>query len=105
MEDLASRLASRVQLTTDGHKAYLSAVEDAFGWNRIDYAMLADSHRDSRDHGRAGYRPRLHMYYNFVRSHMTLSKARGGMHTTPAMAAGVADHPWKLEEVVALLAA
>ena len=28
---------------------------------------------------------------------------RGGMHTTPAMAAGVADHAWKLEEVVALL--
>jgi len=40
MEDLASRLAHRVQLTTDGHNAYLSAVEGAFGWGRIDYAML-----------------------------------------------------------------
>ena len=40
MEDLASRLAHRVQLTTDGHKAYLLAVEGAFGWGRIDYAML-----------------------------------------------------------------
>ncbi len=40
MEDLASRLAHRVQLTTDGHKAYLSAVENAFGWNGVDYAML-----------------------------------------------------------------
>jgi IS1 family transposase len=39
MHDLAGRLASRVQLTTDGHKAYLSAVEDAFG-TEIDYAML-----------------------------------------------------------------
>jgi len=39
MHDLAGRLANRVQLTTDGHKAYLSAVEDAFGTN-IDYAML-----------------------------------------------------------------
>jgi len=39
MHDLASRLASRVQLTTDGHKAYLQAVEDAFG-TEIDYAML-----------------------------------------------------------------
>jgi IS1 family transposase len=39
MTDLASRLASRVQLTTDGHKAYLNAVADAFGDN-IDYAML-----------------------------------------------------------------
>jgi IS1 family transposase len=39
MDDLASRLASRVQLTTDGHRAYLEAVEGAFG-NDIDYAML-----------------------------------------------------------------
>lgn len=39
MQDLASRLANRVQLTTDGHKAYLQAVEDAFGAN-IDYAIL-----------------------------------------------------------------
>jgi IS1 family transposase/lambda repressor-like predicted transcriptional regulator len=39
MQDLARRLASRVQLTTDGHKMYLSAVEDAFG-GEIDYAML-----------------------------------------------------------------
>src|SRR2546423_3495032 len=31
MHDLAGRLAHRVQLTTDGHRAYLSAVEDAFG--------------------------------------------------------------------------
>jgi len=34
MEDLASRLANRVQLTTDGHRAYLSAVESAFGSKR-----------------------------------------------------------------------
>lgn len=39
MQDLASRLACRVQLTTDGHKAYLDAVEDAFG-SDIDYAQL-----------------------------------------------------------------
>ncbi len=39
MRDLASRLANRVQLTTDGHKPYLSAVESAFG-SEIDYAML-----------------------------------------------------------------
>ena len=37
--DLAGRMASRVQLTTDGYKAYLSAVEAAFGGD-IDYAML-----------------------------------------------------------------
>jgi hypothetical protein len=39
IDDLASRLASRVQLTTDGHKPYLRAVEGAFGTN-IDYAVL-----------------------------------------------------------------
>jgi len=39
MQDLASRLAHRVQLTTDGHRPYLSAVDDAFG-GEIDYAVL-----------------------------------------------------------------
>src|SRR6266850_3087065 len=39
IRDLADRLAYRVQLTTDGHKVYLEAVEQAFGSN-IDYAML-----------------------------------------------------------------
>jgi len=37
--DLASRLTHRVQLTTDGHRPYLEAVEGAFGGD-IDYAML-----------------------------------------------------------------
>jgi IS1 family transposase len=39
MQDLAKRLSHRVQLTTDAHRAYLSAVEDSFG-SEIDYAML-----------------------------------------------------------------
>lgn len=39
MQDLAGRLVNRVQLTTDGHKMYLSAVEDVFSGS-IDYAML-----------------------------------------------------------------
>jgi IS1 family transposase len=39
MTNLAGRLKNRIQLTTDGHKAYLSAVEDAFGSN-IDFAQL-----------------------------------------------------------------
>lgn len=39
IDDLASRLANRVQLTTDGHKAYLEAVDRAFGGD-IDYSML-----------------------------------------------------------------
>lgn len=39
INDLAPRLKNKVQLTTDGHKAYLEAVEETFG-NDIDYAML-----------------------------------------------------------------
>jgi IS1 family transposase len=39
MDDLRSRIVNRVQLTTDGHKAYLQAVEGAFGGD-IDYAVL-----------------------------------------------------------------
>ncbi|HEX4157922.1 MAG TPA: IS1 family transposase [Rhizomicrobium sp.] len=39
MDDLAKRLANRVQLTSDGHRPYLEAVEGAFG-SDIDYAML-----------------------------------------------------------------
>ena len=39
MQDVADRLANSVQLTTDGHKPYLEAVEGAFGAD-VDYAML-----------------------------------------------------------------
>ena len=39
MHDVASRLANRVQLTTDGHKMYLDAVESAFG-SEVDFAQL-----------------------------------------------------------------
>ena len=53
MEDCASRIKGRVQVTTDGHKAYLSAIEGAFGMD-CDYAMLqkvygpaAEEHRYS----------------------------------------------------------
>lgn len=159
MEDLASRLANRVQLTTDGLKAYLSAVEGAFGWNGVDYAMLVKLYGQAPE-GQRRYSPpeivgtdktwimgapikadvstsfverqnltmrmnmrrftrltnafskklenhahavSLHfMNYNFCRPHLTLTKANGGIHTTPAMAARVADHVWKISEVVAL---
>ena len=39
MDDVASRLATRVQITTDGHRAYADAIEGAFGMD-VDYAML-----------------------------------------------------------------
>jgi IS1 family transposase len=156
MDDLRSRLAGRIQLTTDGHKAYVEAVEGAFGGD-VDYAMLVKIYgsNDANDHKyspavclgstvhrisgtpelaevgtshverqnltmRMGMRRftrltnafsrkvenlaaavSLHfMYYNFARPHMSLAKPYA---TTPAMAAGVSDHVWKIEEIVALL--
>ncbi len=160
IEDLASRLANRIQLTTDGLNKYLVAVENAFGWNEIDYAMLVKIYGEPLE-GRRRYSPpklvgtnkmpvmgnpdaknistsyaerqnltmRMNvrrltrltngfskkienhahaislyfMHYNFSRKHETLTKAAGGIHTTPAMAAGVSNHVWKLEEIVALI--
>jgi IS1 family transposase len=46
MDDLRSRLANRVQLTTDGQKAYLEAVEGTFGAD-VDYAMLVKLYGES----------------------------------------------------------
>ena len=56
--DLRGRLANRVQLTTDGHKAYLEAVEKAFGAD-VDYAMLVKIYGkgDSERTAEARYSP------------------------------------------------
>jgi IS1 family transposase len=161
MEDVAARLTHRVQLTTDGHSMYLTAVEKAFGWAGVDYAMLVKKYGQPLDQHAAGrYSPpvctgavkerimgspdkdlvstsyveranltmrmqmrrftrltnafskkaenhthavSLHfMHYNFCRVHQTLTK-KHGRKMTPAMAAGVADHPWSLTELVELL--
>jgi len=56
IDDLASRLAHRVQLTTDGHKAYLEAVEGAFGAD-VDYAMLEKIYAAPPREGQARYSP------------------------------------------------
>jgi len=48
VKDLASRLANRVQITTDGHKPYLEAIEEAFG-SEVDYAMLLKLYGGSQD--------------------------------------------------------
>ena len=153
MYDLKSRLANRVQLTTDGHRVYLIAVELAFG-TEIDYAMLVKLYGNDPRGEETRYSPAecigcravpiegnpkkqhistsfaerqnltmrmsmrrftrltngfskkvenhihhlaLHyMHYNFCRVHQTL-------RVTPAMEAGITDHVWSLEEVVALL--
>jgi IS1 family transposase len=54
--DLAYRLKNRVQLTTDGHKAYLSAVEDAFG-GEVDYAMLVKLYGAAPEEDQHRYSP------------------------------------------------
>src|SRR5918992_930113 len=52
MDDLRSRLANRVQLTSDGHRAYLEAVEGAFGAD-VDYGQLVKLYGPSAE-GTAG---------------------------------------------------
>jgi IS1 family transposase len=150
--DLSRRLANRVQITSDGHRAYLEAVEAGFGAD-VDYAQLIKLYGEV-PHPAGRYSPAqingtktfcctgdpdpkhistsyverqnltmrmsmrrftrltnafskkvenhphaisLHyMHYNFVRIHKTL-------RVTPAMAAGVIDHLWSVEDIAALL--
>lgn len=47
MRDLAKRMASRVQVTTDGHKPYIHAVTGAFAFE-VDYAMLVKLYGEPR---------------------------------------------------------
>lgn len=152
IDDLASRLTHRIQLTTDGHKAYLTAVESAFGAG-VDYAMLDKIYSAPPNKGTTRYSPAeccgarklkvrgnpdmaqvstsfverqnltmrmsmrrmtrltnafskkienqahavaLHfMHYNFARIHQTL-------RVTPAMEAGISDHVWSIQDIVAL---
>ena len=56
MDDLRSRLANRVQLTTDGHKAYLQAVEGAFG-DDVDYAVLHKVYGNTPESAKGKYSP------------------------------------------------
>ena len=56
MDDVASRLANRVQLTTDGYKAYLEAVDDAFA-GEVDFAQLVKLYGPSPDSKKGRYSP------------------------------------------------
>jgi IS1 family transposase len=151
VDDLASRLRHRVQITSDGHNAYLKAIEDAFGED-VDYAVLQKIFGGSTDketryspakcigceskpmigdpdykHVSTSYverqnwtvRTNLRRYtrlsngfsrklqnhaaavalnyfaYNFIKIHRTL-------RMTPAMAAGVTNRLWDVQDLVAL---
>jgi IS1 family transposase len=151
MKDCAARVKGRIQITTDGHRVYLDAVEEAFGAD-VDYAQLqklygASEEPDTRysppvcigcelkvvsgdpdpKHVSTSFVERQNLtmrmgmrrftrlanafskkvenhaamvaihflYYNFARIHKTL-------RVTPAMAAGLTDHVWSLEEIVLL---
>lgn len=152
MEDVASRLNGRIQITTDAHRAYLVAVEGAFGMD-VDFAQLQKIYGAPTDAEMRRYSPaqcigadmkvvtgnpdpkhvstsfverqnltmRMSMrrftrltngfskkienhihavaihfiHYNFARIHKTL-------RITPAMAAGLTDHVWSLEEIALL---
>jgi IS1 family transposase len=56
MDDLRDRLANRVQLTSDGHRAYLEAVEGAFGGD-VDYAMLVKLYGAVSESAKGRYSP------------------------------------------------
>lgn len=151
IDDLSRRLANRVQLTSDGLKSYLDAVDGAFGGD-VDYSQLVKiygkpwevekryspvecigarkqpiignpdpkhistsfverqnlnmrmsmrrftrlTNAFSKKVENHAHAIALHfMYYNFGRIHKTL-------RVTPAMAAGVAQHVWSLEEIAGL---
>ena len=58
ISDLKDRLANRVQLTTDGHKMYLTAVADNFDWNGIDFAQLVKIYGNDPE-GQKRYSPAI----------------------------------------------
>lgn len=153
MDDLRARLSNRVQLTTDGHNAYLEAVEGAFGGD-VDYAQIVKLYgvtdkgrgaevryspmqctgtrkrtvegRPDQKHVSTSHVERMNLsirmqnrrftrltnafskkldnhihalalyfaFYNFCRIHKTL-------RMTPAMAAGITDRLWSLDDIVA----
>jgi len=56
IDDLRARLADRIQLTSDGHKAYLEAVEGAFGCD-VEYAQLVKIYGSAPENAKGRYSP------------------------------------------------
>lgn len=151
MKDVASRIVTPIQLTTDGFHCYLNAVDAAFG-SQIDYAILVkmygtDPERErryspsiclsaerrivrgnpDRDHINTSYveklnqtmRQNMRRYTRFKAGHSkklnnhrfatalhfvhyNFARICSTVKMTPAMAAGIADHRWTIEELVSL---
>jgi IS1 family transposase len=154
MADLRGRLANRVQLTTDGHRAYLEAVEGTFG-NDVYFAQLIKLYGEAPNQGpERKYSPSIctgarkqcvtgdpdieHISTSHVERHnltmrmsmrrftrltnafskklenhchalalyfvsYNFTKIHGSLRMTPAMAAGVTDKLWNMEDIVALI--
>jgi hypothetical protein len=79
--------------------------------NRLQDA-LRDRYDLQREIGRGGMatvyladdiKHRRSTYYNFCRVHQTLTKANRGIHTTPAMVAGLTDQGWTVKDMIAMM--
>jgi len=162
VKDIAERVANRIQITSDGFKPYITAVENAFGWAGADFGQLVKTYASSEQvDGHRRYSPAVctgaiktqmmgrpdtdfistsfvegsnltmrmqmrrftrltnafskkaenhahavslnFMFYNYCRSHQTLTKAAKGIKTTPAMASGLTDHVWTVEGILDLM--
>ena len=66
MEDVASRLRHRVQITTDGFRPYLEAVEGAFG-SEVDYSMLVKIYGNDPTPQKVRYSPAVCMAVQYAR--------------------------------------
>lgn len=66
MQDLASRLQHRVQITTDGHRTYIEAVEGAFG-SEVDYSMLVKIYGNDPTPQEVRYSPAVCMAVQYQR--------------------------------------
>lgn len=158
MIDVAGRMAGKVQLSTDGHNMYETAVRAGFDHRTVAWAMVIKTFGQPPATEQRRYSPAIctgvekrrcigspdpdlvstsmiersnymlrtttrrftrlssafskkaenhahavslaFMAYNFVTPHGTLTKARGGLKTTPAMAAGVTGRPWSVEDLL-----
>lgn len=107
LQDVADRVTGRVQLSTDGHGAYEVGVRASIGW-KVDWAQVIKRRFtrltnafSKKVENQAHAVSLAFMAYNFITPHGTLTKENGGIKTTPAMAVGLANRPWRVEDILA----